>query len=152
VSEAAQQGQCRCGGVRFEAQGAPLVTMACHCKGCQLMSGSAFSLSSLYPAETVVVNGDTVRGGLKTGPNHSFCPSCMSWLFTVPEGMDAFVNVRSALFERAGEHRPYLETYRSEGLSWAETGAPRRYETVPGDDEFGELMAGYAAWDGRVKQ
>ncbi len=153
MSEGAQPGQCRCGAVRFEAQGAPLVTMACHCHGCQRMSASAFSLSSLYPAEAFeVVQGETVRGGLKTGPNHSFCPSCMSWLYTVPEGMDAFINVRSTLFERAREHRPYMETYRVEGLEWAETGAPRRYETVPGDEEFGELMAGYAAWDGRVQQ
>ena len=28
----------------------PLITMACHCTGCQRMTASAFSLSALYPS------------------------------------------------------------------------------------------------------
>ena len=146
------EGGCRCGAVRFEADGAPLVTMACHCRGCQQMSASALSLSSLYEAKSFrVAKGETVRGGLKSGPNHQFCPSCMSWLFTVPEGMEAFVNVRSSLFDDAGEHRPFMETWKSEGLDFAQTGSPRSYESVPQDSEFDELIQAYAAWDGRVK-
>ena len=150
---AAHEGQCRCGGVRFSAEGPPLVTMACHCRGCQRMSASAFSLSSLYPADRFsVTEGEPVRGGLKTGPSHMFCGACSTWLYTVPEGMDAFVNVRSAMFESAAEHRPFVDTYRSEGLAWASSGAPKSYEAVPADEEFGDLIGAYAQWDGRVKQ
>ena len=153
MSEAAQQGQCRCGAVRFEAAGAPLVTMACHCAGCQRMTGGAYSLSSLYPAERLTVTaGETVRGGMKSGPDHQFCGHCMSWLFTRPEGLEEFVNIRSSMFDDAAGHRPYMETYRGEGLPGASSGAPRSYEALPEDREFPELMAGYAEWDGRVKQ
>ena len=146
-------GACRCGEVRFHAEGAPLVTMACHCRGCQRMSASAFSLSSLYPADRFqVTEGEAVRGGLRTGPSHMFCGSCMTWLYTVPEGMDEFVNVRSAMLDDAAEHRPFIETYRGEGFDWANSGAARSYESVPEDSEFGGLIGAYAEWDGRVKQ
>jgi hypothetical protein len=153
VSEAAHQGQCRCGAVRLEAKGAPLVTMACHCTGCQRMTGGAYSVSSLYPAEKFArTRGETVRGGLKSGPDHQFCPECMSWMYTVPEGLDAFVNVRSTMFDDAPEHRPYVEMCVKEALPGATSGAVRSYEGFPQESEFPELVAGYAAWDGRVKE
>jgi hypothetical protein len=152
VSATSLKGACRCGTTRFEAAGAPLLTMACHCRGCQRMTAGPFSLSSLYEANRLSVAGETVRGGLKSGPNHSFCPECMSWLFTVPEGLEDYVNVRSSLFDDAAAHRPFIECWTSEALGWASSGAERSYATVPADEEFGELMAAYAAWDGRVVQ
>jgi hypothetical protein len=145
-------GSCRCGAVRLHAEGAPLVTMACHCTGCQRMTGGAYSVSSLYAAERFsVVEGETVRGGLKAGPNHQFCPDCMSWLYTVPEGLEAFVNVRSSMFDDAPQHRPYVEMCVNEALPSAASGAVRSYEGFPQQNEFAELIAGYTAWDGRVK-
>ena len=61
----AQEGGCRCGQVRFRVGGAPLITMACHCTGCQRMTASAYSLSALYPRESLeVVQGEPVIGGL----------------------------------------------------------------------------------------
>jgi hypothetical protein len=43
-----QTGKCRCGQVQFEVPLIPLITMVCHCTGCQRMTGSAFALSALY--------------------------------------------------------------------------------------------------------
>ena len=153
MSDGAHTGQCRCGAVRFEASGAPLVTMACHCTGCQRMTGGAYSLSSLYPAERfAVTQGDTVRGGMKSGPDHRFCPQCMSWLFTIAAELEGFANVRSTMFDDAAEHRPYVEMARGEALPGAASGAVRSYEGFPQESEFPELVAEYAAWDGGVKE
>ena len=117
------------------------------------MTASAFSLSSLYGADQFEVTaGETVRGGLKSGPNHHFCGSCQSWLFTVPEGLEDFVNVRSTLLDDAAEHRPFVEMWIREGFDWARTGAHHSYATAPESSEFGELIAAYGAWDGKVKQ
>ena len=55
MSDGGHSGQCRCGAVRIEATGAPLATMACHCTGCQRMTGGAYSLSSFYPADRFAV-------------------------------------------------------------------------------------------------
>ena len=149
MTQEAQEGQCRCGELRFTAVGRPLITMACHCRGCQRMSSSAFSLSSLYEWSGFdVTRGEPVLGGLKGATRHFFCPSCMSWLFTRPEGMDDFVNVRSTMFHDAGTHRPYIETYGQEALPGIQTGAVERFDTVPEEDQFGPLIGAYAQWSG----
>jgi hypothetical protein len=149
VSAPAQQGQCRCGAVRFEAAGDPLITMACHCRGCQRMTGGAYSLSSLYGwSDFEVTQGEPVIGGMKAATRHYFCPSCMSWLYTRPEGLDEYVNVRSTLFEEAAAHRPFLEAHCREALPGAGTGAVKRFDTVPEHDAFGPLVAAYKEWSG----
>ena len=117
------------------------------------MTGGAYSVSSFYPAERfAVTSGKTVRGGLKTGPDHQFCPECMSWMFTTAKEIEGFVNVRSTMFDDAADHRPYVEMYRGEGLPGATSGAVRSYEEFPQESEFPGLMAEYAQWDGRVKE
>jgi hypothetical protein len=117
------------------------------------MTGSAFSLSSLYPASAFnLLQGETMLGGLKGATRHHFCPSCMAWLYTQPEGMDAFVNVRSSMLDDPSGHRPFIETFRREGLSWVLSGAEKSFDTTPADEEFGELMGAYAQWDERVQQ
>jgi hypothetical protein len=89
---------------------------------------------------------------MKSGPNHQFCPECMSWMFTTAEELEGFVNVRSPMFDDAPEHRPYVEMARSEALPGAASGAARSYDGFPQESEFPDLIAQYAAWDGRVKQ
>ena len=117
------------------------------------MTGGAFSLSSLYPADRfAVTQGRTVRGGTKTGPDHEFCPECMSWMFTVAKEIEGFVNVRSTMFDDAPLHRPYVQMSVAEALPGATSGAARSYEGYPQQDEFPGLIADYAAWDGRVKE
>src|SRR5215470_19244491 len=89
-------GGCRCGRVRFRINAAPLLTMACHCTGCQRMTSSAFSLSAAIPSDGFsVTQGEPVIGGLHGPTRHFFCAYCMSWLFTRPEGLDWFVNIRA---------------------------------------------------------
>jgi len=101
------EGGCRCGRVRFRVTGNALVTMACHCTGCQRMTASAYSLSGLYPAEAfAVIEGEPVIGGLHGPTRHFHCDHCKSWLFTRPEGLDAFVNIRTTMLDARMSARP----------------------------------------------
>jgi hypothetical protein len=153
VSEDRQEGGCRCGAVRFAVSGDPLATFACHCKGCQRMSASAFSLTSLYPDERFeMLQGNTVLGGLKGETRHHFCAACMTWMFTRAEALGPFVNIRSTMLDDASRQRPFVDMYLAEGFAWAHSGAERGYQTAPQESEFGELMTAYAAWDGKVMQ
>ncbi len=139
-------GACRCGQVRFKVEGDPLVTMACHCTGCQRMTASAFSLSSLYPtARFAVTAGDPVIGGLHGATRHFFCPHCLSWLFTRPEGMDDLVNVRATMLDDAQAFRPFIETFTREKLPWATTGAPHSFEGFPPMERYPALLQEFAA-------
>jgi len=145
VSNDVRQGGCRCGRVRFQAQGEPLLTMACHCTGCQHMTASAFSMTDAYPATAFkVTQGETAIGGLHGPTRHYFCDYCKSWTHTEPEGLDDIVNVRSTLFDEPRTQRPFVEIFRTEGLPWAKTGATHSYQTLPATEEWPALINEFA--------
>ena len=145
MSGSARHGGCRCGRVRFEASGEPLLTMACHCTGCQRMTASAFSLTDTYPADSFkVTEGETVIGGMHGATRHHFCDYCKSWVHTEPEGLDEIVNVRSTLFDEPGRERPFVEVFTGEGLPWAKTGAEHSFATLPAMDEWPRLIGQFA--------
>jgi hypothetical protein len=138
-------GGCRCGQVRFEVTALRILTSACHCTGCQRMSASAFSLSAMYPvAGFRVTAGTPVVGGLRGALRHMFCPFCMTWMFTYPPGLDDLVNLRATLFDDARGYRPFIETYTSEKLPWAQVPAVRSFERFPAPEEFPELLRAFA--------
>lgn len=140
------EGSCRCGRVRLKVSAKPLLTMACHCTGCQKMSSSAYSLSAAIPAEGFeVTQGEPVIGGLHGDAHHYFCPSCMTWMFTRPEGMDWFVNVRATMFDDTSWFTPFIETWTGEKLSFAQTGAVHSYEALPEMDAYEGLVKEYMA-------
>ncbi|WP_426239355.1 GFA family protein [Pararhizobium sp. DWP1-1-3] len=140
-----QEGGCRCGQVRLKISAAPIITMACHCTGCQKMSSSAFSLSAAIPAEGFeVIAGEPVIGGLHGATRHYFCPHCLTWMFTRPEGMDWFVNLRSTMLDDTSGIAPFVETFTSEKLPWVATSAMHSYETFPPMEAFGGLMQEFA--------
>jgi hypothetical protein len=144
-------GGCRCGRVRIEISAAPLITMACHCAGCQKMSSSAYSLSAAIPAAGFrVTEGEPVIGGLHGATRHFFCPLCMSWMFTRPEGMDFFVNLRPTMLDDARWFTPFVETCTAERLPWATTPAVHSYERFPPFEDFERLTGEFAGWRGHA--
>jgi hypothetical protein len=123
----------------------PLLSAACHCTGCQRMSASAFSLSIAFPRDGfAVVGGEPVIGGLHGGTRHHMCPHCMSWMFTVPEGMDDIVNVRATMLDEHAWYVPFVEFFTDEKLPWATTGATHSFATAPTPEAFPALLAEYA--------
>lgn len=124
----------------------PVVTMACHCAGCQRMSASAFSLSILVPAAGFeIVVGEPVIGGLHGPSRHYHCPHCKSWLFTRPEGMDDLVNLRASILDDHAWYAPFVETCTDEGYAWAKTGATHSFPNIPEPSAFGPIVADFAA-------
>ena len=149
MSDDVRQGGCRCGRVRFAASGKPLLTMACHCTGCQRMTASAYSLTDTYPAQAFeVTQGDVAIGGLHGPTRHHFCDYCKSWVYTEPEGLPDIVNVRSTLFDEPDQQPPFVEIFRYEGLPWARTGAANSYDSLPAEDEWPKLIGAFAGRHG----
>lgn len=142
-------GSCRCGQVDIRVTKAPICTAACHCRGCRKMASSAFSLTAMVAVDGFeVTKGETVIGGMRAPElAHHFCPNCMTWMFTRPVGMP-FVNVRPTMFDDTEWFRPFMETYASTRMPFAETGAVRSYETFPAMEEIEGLLREYAEWAG----
>ncbi|MDW4499270.1 GFA family protein [Sulfitobacter sp. D35] len=141
-------GGCRCGATRFEITAPPMMTMACHCTGCQKMASSAYSLSMMVAGDAFrVTKGDTVQGGLK-GPqiDHRFCPECMSWMYTQFSDTDAYVNVRPTMLDDPSWFAPYVESWTSEKLPWVTLPVEQSYPQFPPKEDRPKLGEGFAAW------
>jgi hypothetical protein len=138
-------GGCRCDQTRIRVSAPPLLASACHCTGCQRMAASAFSLTLAIPSAGFdVTAGNPVVGGLHGPTRHFFCPRCMSWMFTRPERMDEFVNLRPSVLD---DHRwfvPFIEVWIQERLPWASTPAVHSFATQPPFEDYATLIEEFA--------
>lgn len=140
------EGACMCGDCRVRVSIAPVMTMACHCKGCQKLSASAFSLTAMVPADGFeLIKGKTQIGALHGDNPYHYCAKCLNWLYTSLASAP-FVNVRPTMFDVPAWSTPFIESYVGEKLSWATTSARHGFAKFPEPHQYGPLMAEYAAW------
>ena len=134
-----------CGGVRFQVSAPPLITMACHCTGCQKLSASAYSLTIAVPSEGfTLTRGEPVLGGMRGQHKQFYCPDCKNWLFTRPNGLDFLVNVRATMLDQHHWYEPYVEVNTSEKLPWAVTGAKHSFATQPEVGQYQPLIEAFS--------
>lgn len=140
-------GRCRCGAIVMMVNAPPLVTMACHCRGCQRMTASAFSLSVAVPADGFSTSGpEPVIGGARgEGLEHMFCPECMSWIFTRIEMLPGMVNMRATMLDDPSWAAPFVETQTAEKLPFAHVDTVASFARFPDMAQMEDLVARFAA-------
>ncbi|WP_051402373.1 GFA family protein [Lutibaculum baratangense] len=134
---------CRCRAVTMTISAPPLLFMACHCRGCQRMTASAFSCSMAIPNSGFGVDGPppATRASEDGSPcTHHFCPECHSWIFTSFPEEAGFTNVRATMLDDPSWFAPFVETQTAEKLRFAETGAPISYERFPAIEDYPGLI------------
>lgn len=124
----------------------PLLTLACHCRDCQKLSASAYSLAAMFPARGFSVTGELVAGGLRTEQReHNFCAKCLNLIFTRIKGADERVNLRASVFDDLTWFEPFVELMTEQKLSWAQVPAVHSFARFPETlEELATLMEGYA--------
>jgi len=50
-----RHGGCLCGSVRFQTTGEPARVAVCHCRYCQLRTGSAFGITVVFPTKFITI-------------------------------------------------------------------------------------------------
>jgi hypothetical protein len=136
---------CRCGQVKMMITAPPISSAACHCKGCQKLTGGAYSLTLILPAAAFTVSeGEAVIGGLHGPEKQFYCPHCMSWIFNRPAALPDIVNVRATMLDDASWFTPFVDMWTETKLPGVVTGAQRSFERYPPELEWGGLMADFA--------
>ena len=139
-----REGGCRCGQVRFRLTGPDMLTMACHCRGCQRMAAAPYALTMVVPAAGFeLMAGEPVPGGLHGEVKHYHCPYCLSWVYTVPPAPTPMVNVRATMLDEVSGSPPYMEMCTEEMLPWAKTPAQHSFPGFPPDEAWGPMIAEY---------
>jgi hypothetical protein len=112
----AYQGECFCGAVKLEADGAPEAMGYCHCRSCRSWSGGPVNAFSLWRPDAVKVTAgaEHVATYAKTAMSErQYCAKCGGHLMTnhPPLGMvDIFAATLPGLDFQPGVHVNYAET------------------------------------------
>lgn len=140
------KGACMCAAVQVRVDAMPLLTVACHCGGCQKFSASAYSLTAMVPKESFHIEGKLNRGGLGTeGRAHYFCASCKNFVYSQLASAPDRVNLRISILQERAAFAPFVEVMTDEKLPWAQLPVTHSYATAPTSlDELKALMADYA--------
>lgn len=116
-------GGCLCGAVRYEAAPDPASAYYCHCRDCQIGSGSAFHVAVLADEATFrLVSGETAiywkvaDSGNRIG--RVFCPSCGTVICWTGDGFPDQVVLTLSSLDEPESIQPRREIWTDSALSW----------------------------------
>ena len=121
-------GECFCGAIGYDAELDENRVGICHCRDCQIFSGSAFRMSS------VVASGDFrfTRGEPKCFDKQAdsgairrlaFCGECGTHLCSLPvdgDSASSFVSIRLSTAREFPNMKPASEIFCDSRVSWLE--------------------------------
>lgn len=117
------EGGCLCGAIRYEFDCDPLVSLNCHCRHCQMTSGSTHLVGIVLPRDKLTFSGDPTwfdtepeRGGTA---RRAFCATCGTAVFGYSEGTDVIV-VHTVTLDDPGNFRPEMDIYTSSAQPWVQ--------------------------------
>ena len=118
-----RSGGCSCGAVRYEASGDPIRVGVCHCKECQLRTGTAFGISCYFPKDKVTV----LQGSMTIYERSSnsgrcartqFCEVCGSTVLFNVEAQPQAIGVAGGSFDDTDWIEPELHAWARSAQKW----------------------------------
>ena len=117
-------GACQCGNVRYQLLEAPVKILACHCRECQKLSTSAFSITALVKTSSVTFTGEmadwqrTAESGNINGAR--FCPTCGNRIYHYNPDQPDMLKLKPANLSDTSIIRPEAHIWVSEKQDWFE--------------------------------
>ena len=116
---------CRCGQLKATATGEPVRVSVCHCLNCKKRSGSAFAVQARWPAEQVMIEGQSqahvmVADSGKSATFH-FCPDCGSDVYYENSGkFDGLIAIPLGTFDDPYFGIPEYSVWEQRKQDWVE--------------------------------
>ncbi len=89
------EGGCYCGGLRYVAEGDPMMRAQCHCRECQYISGGSPNVIVAMPLDGFAyTKGEPkqfARTDLERPVTREFCPNCGTHILTRARGFPAVI-------------------------------------------------------------
>ena len=131
--EGAIRGGCRCGAVRYRADGGPLWASHCHCADCRRSSGAPVStFVGVRSGAFRFVSGTPGTHESSPGVARKFCRDCGTPLTYEASVYPGEVHVMAGSLDAPEEIAPRRHVFVRERLPWFEIGdALPRHDTLP---------------------
>lgn len=115
-------GGCLCGAIRYEMDSGPVFSGNCHCRNCQILSGSAYNPAMIFPESSIRVLGQPKFHQIKaeSGKNvlRGFCPECGTQLFGKFESMPGMIGISAGTLDDPTLYHPMLDFFVSSAQPW----------------------------------
>lgn len=116
------EGSCQCGGVKYKLLEAPLLVVACHCRECQKLSTSAFSITAMIHASSVEFEGEMKDWSRPAESGNvsaaKFCPTCGNRIYHFnPDEPDQLKLKPTNLSDTSMIH-PTMHVWTSQKQAW----------------------------------
>jgi len=97
-------GGCACGKVRYHSIGQPVKTGLCHCRYCQLRTGTAFGISVYFKKENLKIESGDLKKYTFTTENGNtfetnFCTNCGTSLFWTLSHMKDLIGAAGGTYD-----------------------------------------------------
>lgn len=115
-------GNCLCKKVNFSISAHPKRIGLCHCKSCQIKSGSDHIAYMAVEKNAVDIKG-TVKwfdaiGDSGEAKQHGFCPECGTNLFGKPTHWPHILVVYLGALHQSEQFKPEVNIWMSDALPW----------------------------------
>jgi len=118
------KGACQCGQVTYQLLAAPLMVVACHCRECQKLSTSAFSITAVVKATDIEFTGEMLEWSrLADNGNTSaakFCPGCGNRIYHFNPDDLTKLKLKPSTLEDTQIIQPSMHIWTSEKQTWFE--------------------------------
>jgi hypothetical protein len=120
-------GGCRCGAVRYEADGEAAHHALCHCADCRASAGAPMVGWIAFKEDQLSVKGEPTRYESSPGVTRDFCGTCGTGLFyRNPETLPGIVDVQSGTLDDPETVTPGAHIMVRDRLGWM-----TRIDTLP---------------------
>lgn len=120
------KGSCQCGQLTYELLKAPKKVIACHCKECQILSTSAFSVTAMVAEEDIKFKGKMKEWGRPADSGNrshaKFCPYCGNRVYHFNPEAPEIVKLKLRPVDSSVDHifEPTAHIWLSSKVSWFE--------------------------------
>jgi hypothetical protein len=117
-------GSCQCGQLTYTINQAPNLVLACHCKECQKLSTSPFSVTAIFPSEAIEFSGEMKEWSRPAASgnqnNAMFCPECGNRVYHYNPADQSTLKLKLKPTELEDDtiFEPTVHVWVSEKLSW----------------------------------
>ena len=133
------RGGCFCGALRYKTIGKPVRTAVCHCRYCQLRTGTAFGISVYFKTDQVSFNNapfETYSYDTESGNNGVLtrCANCgtnVSWKMSL-EALKDTIGIAGGTFDPPTFwYKIEREVFVRSKANFCQISSPEAFETSP---------------------
>lgn len=116
------EGSCQCGGVKYQLLSEPLMVIACHCKQCQKLSTSAFSITALVRTDSIRIEGEMKEWSRRADSGNingaKFCPTCGNRIYHFDPKQPDTIKLKPSSLNDTRIINPSTHIWVSEKQEW----------------------------------